>query len=368
MDEQMSRCKVCGATFEAGVDICPVCGANSDHFERVKAKEPFRRDSKDVYLLLGGGVAAVSAAEAIRARDATGSIAILGDEAIAPYNRPMLTKQLVTHGPAVPVKKGIWYEEKRIELLTGRHVRALHLEEKAVELDGGEKLRYDKCIYAMGAECFVPPIPGADGENCTCIRRLSDVEKLEQMVKTARSAAVIGGGVLGLEAAWAFRQLGLEVAVIEAEERLMPRQLEEGVSARLKAAAEEKGVRVFVGVKTRRIERNRVELENGGAMPAEIVVLSCGIKPNVEIAREAGLSVARAVVVDEQMRTSDGNVFACGDCAEYQGVDMGLWPEATEQGRIAGANAAGDHLIYRPQRYPVSFMGFGLRLFDGQIK
>jgi NAD(P)H-nitrite reductase large subunit len=235
-------------------------------------------------------------------------------------------------------------------------------------LEDGATFRYDKCVYAMGAECFVPPIPGANGENCACIRRLTDVERVEKMLATGKSAAVIGGGVLGLESAWALKKRGLEVTVIEVEERLMPRQLDEDVSRKLQQAAESSGVHILTGAKTARITPESVVLADGTAVPADIVILSCGIRANAAVAKDAGLEVARAVVVDEFMRTSDENVFACGDCAEFHGVDMGLWPEAAEQGRIAGANASGDDLRYEPERYPVSFMGFGIRIFDGKIK
>jgi len=369
MDRKFFRCTACGAVFDGDVDVCPVCGVGSERFEEVDpGKIAYRNNTGDLYLILGGGVAAVSAAEAIRARDNTGNIAILTDEPTAPYNRPMLTKRLCDKTAPLFVRKPEWYPANRVQLYTGMRIRAMDVPSRHVVLDDGTTFRYDKCVYAMGAECFVPPIPGADGKNCATIRRLSDVERIENMLPGARSAAVIGGGVLGLESAWALKKRGLAVTVIEVEERLMPRQLDEEVSRKLRRAAEDSGVRILTGARTERITPEGVVLAGGTSAPAEIVILSCGIRANAAIAKDAGLGVARAVVVDEFMRTSDGNVFACGDCAEFRGVDMGLWPEAAEQGRIAGANASGDNLSYRQERYPVSFIGFGIRIFDGKIQ
>ncbi|NLD59250.1 MAG: FAD-dependent oxidoreductase [Clostridiales bacterium] len=369
MNRKFFRCTACGAVFDGDVDICPVCGAGSERFEEVDpGKVAYRNNTGDMYLILGGGVAAVSAAEAIRARDNTGNIAILTDEPAAPYNRPMLTKRLSDKSPPMFVRKPEWYPANRVQLYTGMRIRSLDAPSRHVVLDDGTTFRYDKCVYAMGAECFVPPIPGADGANCATIRRLADVERIERMLATAKTAAVIGGGVLGLESAWALRKRGLGVAVIEVEERLMPRQLDEDASRRLKKAAEESGVRILTGAKTAEITPESVLLADGTAVPADIAILSCGIRANAAVAKDAELGVARAVVVDEFMRTSDESVFACGDCAEFKGVDMGLWPEAAEQGRIAGANASGDDLRYAPERYPVSFIGFGIRIFDGKIQ
>ena len=165
-----------------------------------------------MYLILGGGIAAVSAAEAIRARDNTGNIAILTDEPAAPYNRPMLTKRLSDKSPPMFVRKPEWYPANRVQLYTGMRIRSLDAPSRHVVLDDGTTFRYDKCVYAMGAECFVPPIPGADGANCATIRRLADVERIEGTCDPRADilGAGAGRGRVGAEIARA-RRSGIEV-------------------------------------------------------------------------------------------------------------------------------------------------------------
>lgn len=357
------RCKVCGAVFEAGVEVCPVCGVGPEHFEEVEAKETaYRNNTGNLYLILGGGIAAVSAAEAIRARDHTGSVVMLTDEPTAPYNRPMLTKKLNGDASTMLVQEPAWYQENGIQIYTDMRIQSIDLAEKEVSLESGVAFRYDRCVYALGAECFVPPIPGADGDNCVSIRRVSDIKKIDAIAKTAKTAAVIGGGVLGLEAAWALKKRGLEVTVIETADRLMARQLSEETSAALRSAAEKSGVAIYTGAQTAGISTDGVALADGTKIPGELVILSCGVRANTAVAKAAGLQVERGVVVDAWMRTSDRNVFACGDCAEFEGVNMALWSEASEQGRIAGANASDDDIVYKQESFPVAFTGFGFTL------
>ena len=188
------------------------------------------------------------------------------------------------------------------------------------------------------------------------------------MGRSLKRAVVIGGGVLGLEAAWELRKSGCEVTVLELAPVLMGRQLDDAAAKLLLEQCTKSGVRVETGVKIEAIEGAEtvtgVRLGSGETVPAELVVVSCGVRANVALAKAAGIETDRAIVVKETMETSVPGVYACGDCAQYQGINFALWPEAQEQGQVAGACATGDLERYSTIAPVLSFHGMGTELFS----
>lgn len=367
MIKQMLRCAVCGELLPLDTTICPVCGAGGKDLQPVEINMPDAVPGTDaIVLILGGGAAAFHAAQAFRERDRRATVVMLTDEPIPPYHRPMLTKAVHGIPEGFAMRDAAWYAEQNILVLTNNRVQSLDTAKKQVRLAGGEILKYDKCIYALGADCFIPPYPGIELPGVLAIRRLSDIERLRAMLSEGSEAAVIGGGVLGLEAAWMLREMGLSVTVLEAGDRLMPRQLDPAASETLRDAAEKCGVRVVLGAKTHAIlgasRAEGVRLEDGSVISCQIVIVSCGVRANIGVAKDAGIETGRAVVVNERMETGTPSVYACGDCAEYAGANTGIWPVAAEMGRIAGANAAEDALAYRMPEAPMSLVAFGMSL------
>uniref|UniRef100_UPI0006D2656E FAD-dependent oxidoreductase n=1 Tax=Clostridium sp. NkU-1 TaxID=1095009 RepID=UPI0006D2656E len=368
--KKMVKCLVCGAVFEEGNEVCPVCGVGSENFIPYEEEERnFHKNTEELYLILGNGAAGVSAAEAIRERNSTCSIVMVTKEDCLPYSRPMLTKsvmgkderdELLLHDPA-------WYEEKRILNLTGKQAEKIDTREKEVTFDDGIRLKYDKCIYALGSECFVPPIPGNEKNEVVAIRRLSDIEKLNSLLSESKRAVVIGGGVLGLEAAWELKRAGLFVTVLEHGDRLMKRQLDQEAGEFLKSIILEKGIDVKFQAATQEIEGKDkvtgVRLEDGTVLPADLVVISAGVRANVSLAEDAGAETGRAVIVNEHMETTVPGIYACGDCAEYEGINYAIWPQAVEMGKAAGANAAGERVSYKTVTAALTFNGMDTSLF-----
>lgn len=364
-------CLVCGEIFDASLGACPVCGVGLDQCVPVEADETaFRNDTQSTYLILGVGVAAVSAAEAIRLRDRTGSITMLSAEACLPINRPMLTKDFaaIADDPAgITMRDAVWFKEKDIDLRLG--IRAVRLlpEERAVLTDTGERFGYDKLVYAAGAECFIPPFEGHDKTGVLAIRHLEDNLKLQKLLETAENAVVIGGGVLGLEAASEIMRAGVRVTVLEATPQIVGRQIDAVSAAILRQRMEKLGVPCYEGVSIAAIEGGEsvsgVRLADGRVFPADAVVVSCGNRTNIDVAREAGAQVERAIVVDERMRTSLEDVYACGDCAQFENVNFQQWQEATAQGRVAGANAAGEAIAFANKPAGLSLDAFGFSLY-----
>ena len=367
---KLVKCLVCGEIFDASLDTCPVCGVGRDKFvDVVEEKVTFRNDTQNTYVILGNGCAGVNAAEAIRERDKTGRILLISNEGPA-YQRPMLTKAMLSGltEEQISLHPAGWYEARKIVSILGRQVISVDAGKKEVVLDGGFRLPYTKLIFALGSECFIPPIPGHEKEGVIAIRRISDVVKIQAMGSSLRRAVVIGGGVLGLEAAWELRKAKCEVTVLELAPQLMGRQLDDAAAGQLLKQCAKSGIRVETGVKIAALEGacavTGVKLESGEVIPADLVIVSCGVRANTAIAKDAGIEVDRAIVVNGSMETNLPGIYACGDCAQFQGVNFALWPEAQEQGRVAGACATGDLVTYRPISPILSFHGMDTELFS----
>jgi NAD(P)H-nitrite reductase large subunit len=282
----------------------------------------------------------------------------------------MLTKAMLSglDGAQMALHPAGWYDAQKIVQILNRQVTAIQPHEKTVVLDGELKLPYTKLIYALGSDCFIPPIPGHEQQGVVAIRRLSDTAKVQAMGTKLKQAVVIGGGVLGLEAAWELRKAKCEVTVLELAPSIMSRQLDDTAAALLLDHCAKSGVRVETGVQIAAIEGSGqvtgVKLGSGEVIPAQLVVVSCGVRAATALAKEAGLDVDRAVVVNEKMETSFPGIYACGDCAQYQGINYALWPEAQEQGKVAGACATGDDAAYDTIAAITSFHGMGTELFS----
>lgn len=364
------KCLVCGEIFDSSLEVCPVCGVGKENFVPVEAEDTgYRRDTQNLYAIIGGGAAGLNAAKAIRERDKTGSIYMLSNEAYPAYNRPMLTKSLVAGLDAeqIAVQEASWYEENNVCLLLGKNVVSIDTEKKEIHTDDGAKFKYTKLIYALGSECFIPPIQGADQPEVIAIRRLSDTQKVTELLSQTKEAVVIGGGVLGLEAAWELKKARCKVTVLELAPRLMGRQLDEGAGEMIKAVSEAQGITIHTGVQIEAIEGDGhvtgVRLGDGRVFPAQLVIVSCGVRANVAVAKTAGIETDRAVVVNSRMETSAADVYACGDCAQYQGINYAIWPQAVEEGKTAGANAAGETLEYTGVPAALTFHGMNTALF-----
>lgn len=364
------KCLVCGAIFDSSMEICPVCGVGKENFVPVEEEDTsYRNDTENLYAIIGNGAAGISAAEAIRERDKTGSIYMISNEEYPAYNRPMLTKSLAAglEAEQIAVKDASWYEENQVYQMLGKNVTGIDTQKKEIYTADGAKFKYTKLIYALGSECFIPPIQGAEQPEVIAIRRLSDTRKVTELLPQVKEAVVIGGGVLGLEAAWELKKAHCKVTVLELAPRLMGRQLDEGAGEMIKAISEAQGIAIHTGVQIEAIEGDGhvtgVRLGDGRVFPAQLVIVSCGVRANTAIAKAAGIETDRAVVVNSRMETNAADVYACGDCAQYQGVNYAIWPQAAEEGKVAGANAAGEALEYAGVPAALSFHGMNTALY-----
>ncbi|MGL5433914.1 MAG: FAD-dependent oxidoreductase [Lachnospiraceae bacterium] len=335
----------------------------------LRSAERAVKDSDETFLILGAGIAGVQAAAAIRERNCSCRIILTEAEESLTYSRPMLTKApLKGFMPERHfIHDAFWFGRQRIELNLGYKATVLNTEKKTAVFEDGSVLHYDKCIYALGAECFVPPIPGCDKERVVTIRRSSDIEKIRRMGLTSKKVVIIGGGVIGVEIAWELRKAGMEVTIIEMAGMLMERLLDESNARYLEASLRNAGLSLVTAARITGIEggrcAERVVLEGGESYPADFVILSAGIRANVQLAQMAEIEIGRSIIVNESMETSALDVYACGDCAEYHGYNSGTWAESQSQGAVAGANAAGDALSWKLQPAPLMLHAGGISLF-----
>ncbi len=294
-------------------------------------------------VVVGNGMAGVACVEQILKHRHDFDITIFGDETHANYNRILLSMVLAGEKSADDiVLNGIdWYQDNGIRARLGVRIEQIdRVRRLAIDSDGGAT-PFDKLILATGSSAFIPPIPGVDKKNVHVFRTLDDARDLVAKARTGCKAVVIGGGLLGLEAARGLQLRGCEVSVVHLVETLMERQLDPAGGALLRRKIEDLGIRVLLPRQTQALFGNgRVDglrFASGEEIEAELVVIAAGIKPNAELGKKAGLEVRRGIVVDDYMQSSDPNIFAVGECTEHRGQTFGLVAPLMEQGKVLAA-------------------------------
>ncbi|MDR1135186.1 MAG: FAD-dependent oxidoreductase [Clostridiales Family XIII bacterium] len=366
------KCLICGEIVysDEAPAACPVCGVGPEQFVEIEVGDTdFVSASGERFIIIGNGAAGTAACEEIRKRNKNCSIEVFSRESIPAYNRPMLTKGILSELDTLNffLKPEGWYNENNISLTLNTEVVAINTEKKVISLKNGGTREYDKLIIATGADSFRPPFQGGELEGVFAIRTLADVNAIQKYMENVNNAVVIGGGVLGLEAAWEIKKTGSNVTVVEGGGGLMRRQLDAKASELLKKAAIKAGVSVFTGEGIAEItgaeKVTGVKLADGTLLNADIVILSTGVRQNVDLAKDAGIQTDRSIEVGDRMETSVADVYACGDCASHNGKNYAIWLQAAEMGKTAGINAVGDESEYEPVVPSNAFNGLGISLF-----
>ena len=320
------------------------------------------------FAIIGGGVAAFEAANAIRARNADAEITLFSREAVPPYRRPALSGMVAEtmEDDRFYLKNDAFYEERRITLRLGCAVTAVDRDAKQLTLAGGGRAAYDRLLLATGSRCFLPPVPGIGGANVLSLREFSDLEEIRRRLGGgARRVAVIGGGILGLELAESLLARGCAVTVIENSPTLLPRNLDpESAQAVLETVRKTPNLDLRFGATLCAVRPEGVELSGGVLLPADLVLVSAGTRANAALAAEAGLECGRGIRCDAFCRTADAAIFAAGDCAEIEGSLYGLYTAARTMGAVAGANMTGAEERFSLNAYPARIAVFGVKLFS----
>jgi len=305
------------------------------------------------YLIIGNGVAGTTAAENIRMLDKAGKITVVTEESTSFYYRMRLPEFISgdLNEDKLSGKKDQWYKDQGIDLRLNTRIQGAGLEKKAVTTQGNQEISFDRLLIAAGSRSFIPPMKGADKKGVFALRSIQDARNIVAWAKNIQNIVIIGGGLLGLEAGNALRKLGKNVMIVEFFPRLLPRQLDVAGGGRLQAILEGRGFSFRLGAKTQEITgEDRVSgvlLEGGELLPAQMVIISAGVRPALELAKALNLDHDKGIKVDEQMRTNQPGIYAAGDVAEFKGIPYGIWTAATEQGQIAGTNMAGGNAVYK---------------------
>ena len=276
-------------------------------------------------VIVGAGQAGFQVAASLRGRKFEGSIALLGEEAALPYQRPPLSKGYIkgeASESTVLLRPADFYAANAIDVRTGTRVAAIERDARDVVLADGARVAYDHLVLATGARVRPLPVPGAELAGVVYVRTLPDAVALKPLIKAARDVVVIGGGFIGLECAAVAAMLGCKVVVLEAMERLMARVVSPALSAYYRDLHRSHGVDVRLGASVTAIEgaggrAAGVRCADGSLLAADLVVVGIGVIPNAELARATGLDCNRGIVVDARLRAVDPRIFAIGDCAEF---------------------------------------------------
>jgi len=313
-------------------------------------------------IIIGNGVAGATAAEVIRKKNKDVSISVYSDEPYPFYSRIKLPhflgdeiKQEDTY-----IYNADWYKEKGIEFYPGTKIKKIEPDKKYIITEKEEKAEYDKLLLATGSTNFVPPMKGTNPplspfnkggiRGFFTLRTIRDVLSIKEYSLRNRNALMIGGGLLGLEAARGLKVRGLDVTVVEFFPRLLPRQLDEKGAKVLQRMIEKVGIKIVLNAQSDEVlgedKVTGLKLKDGRNVDCNLIIISAGITPRIELAKEAGISVNKGIIVNERFETNAKGIYAAGDCAEFKERIYGLWTASTEHGTIAGNNIAGVDTVY----------------------
>lgn len=317
------------------------------------------------YLIIGNGIAGLAAAEEIRKNDENGKILIVSKEEIPTYWRTRLSALIAKDFDKddIYVKKEAWYQEKNIEEKLDTEVEKLDLENNKAIMADGEEIEYAKVLLATGARAFVPPIKNVESKGVFAIRSLDDLISFKEYAADKKEVVIIGGGILGLEAAFSVKELGKEVSVIEAADYILNRQLDHELSKKLEKSLNDMGIKTFTGKATEEILVNDgkvsgIKLSNGEEIKADVIMVQAGVRSIIDLAKNSNLEVDRGIIVNDNLQSKKENVYAAGDCAQIGNFTIGLWTASQEMGKIVGRNMTGAKETYeKPKPFSTLMIG-----------
>jgi len=315
-------------------------------------------------VIVGNGMAAARLVDEL-SKTSLGryAVAVIGDEPRLAYNRVLLSSVLAgeTASHEIELRPASWWRDRGVTVKYGSLASEIDVGRRELKIAGEESIEFSRLVLATGSTALRLNVPGAELSGVHTFRDTRDVDILLALAARKKPVVVIGGGLLGLEAAYGLAKAGTPVTLLHLMDRLMERQLDAPAAALLKSLVERKGIRVLLNANTARIHGEGrvegVELVDGRRIEAEAVIFAAGIRPNVALAKEAGLSVNRGIAVDDHLQTSAEGIFALGECAEHRGICYGLVEPAYEQARVLA-----QHLAGKATSYPGSVVATNLKV------
>jgi nitrite reductase (NADH) large subunit len=327
--------------------------------------------SKTRLLVVGNGMAGLKFLEELVALGADAfEVTVIGEEADVAYNRVLLSPLLAGEisSKDVGLKDAQWYVDHDITVVTRDAVAKLDTAARSAELASGRHIAFDVCVLATGSSPVRLPLPGAELSGVEVFRTMGDIARLVAAAQRGENAVVIGGGLLGIEAAYGLKRAGAHVTLVHVMDRLMERQLDVEGADILRRALEAKGIKVHLLANTLKIDGSthaeKLCLSDGTEIPAQLVVMAVGVRPRIEVAKASSIACNRGIVVNDRMETSSPGVFAIGECAEHCGAVYGLVEPAYEHARIAAKVIAGQGASYAGSVLATNLKVSGLPVFS----
>ena len=312
-------------------------------------------------IIIGGGIAGLSAAQAARQQDPQAHIFLVCGESVLPYYRTRIPELINGADPEkLNLRSYQWYIDNNIQVVRSK-ATAVVSDNRQVRFSDGSYLYYDSLVIASGASGLIPETAYAQLPGVGPLRDREDVARIQAH---RGSAVVLGDGLLALEIAWQLSRSGRDVTIVGRERRLLHKQLDQEASGFLLRVIELLGLHIALRGELAALEDGRAYLADGRAFEAATVVFATGIRSNVKMGQSAGVAINRGILVDEQMQTSLPQIWAAGDCAEFQGEIPGMWTVAMAQGTVAGINAAGGKKLYQPETPLYTMQAMGVELFS----
>lgn len=315
--------------------------------------------AKKKYVIVGSGAAGISAAEAIRWGDPEGDIVIISEEPCPAYSKVLLHHYIggdIDEG-GLYIRSDKFYKSHGMLSLKGVKVKEIDRDKRFLLLADKSKMKFDELLIATGSSPWKPCIKGINGKGIHTLWTLNDARTIRSVLKKCREAIVIGASFVGMKVIDALFKSGLKITVVDIMDRIMPHSLDSDSSRLVQKHMEERGVRFYLGVRSVEIEdfektKKTLLLEDGTTLLGDMILVTTGAKPNIEIVNDGPIERNEGILVDETLRTNSPHIYAAGDCAE--GIDVftgerkryGLWHIAVAQGGIAGLNMTGKNLIY----------------------
>ena len=321
------------------------------------------------YVIIGNGTAAVGTIEGIRAVDRDGAITVISDEIYPVYGRPLISYLLLgktTEDKMLHYRPADFYEKNGVKTMFGRTVTKIDPTAKTVLLEHGETVPYDKLCICTGSRPFVPPMEGLETvQNKTSFMTLDDAKRLNNMLgdQNDKRVLIIGAGLIGLKCAEGIYQRVGELTVIDLAPRILPNVLTEVPAAIIQKHIESKGVRFILGDSVARFDSNTATLQSGGTIDFDVLVIAVGVRPNTELAADAGCDVNRGILIDDHSATTVPDIYAAGDCTVSHDIAantdriLAILPNAYMQGETAGRNMAGSKMSF-DKAIPMNASGF----------
>lgn len=317
------------------------------------------------YVIIGNSTAGIAAAESIRKLDQAGSITILSDEAFPTYGRPLISYFLLgkTDAAHMNYRPADFYRKNNIRTMFS--VRAEHIDtaKKQVLLQGGKKVKYDKLLVATGSRPFVPPMEGLDKNEYFTFMTYADALALEKQLAPEKNVLIVGAGLIGLKCLEGIADRVGKVTVVDMAPHILPSILDDYGASIIQEQLEKHGAEFYLSDSVASFEKGVAHLKSGATVPFDILVVAAGVRPNVELVKEAGGKVGRGILTDDRQETSLKDVYAAGDCTESYDITCGqsrilaLLPNAQFQGSCAGTNMAGGEAHFT-NAVPMNAIGF----------